>query len=1029
MMSIRRELVRRWAWAMGLVALLACPTSAADPAAEAASKQAANQIDFRAEVAPILSARCLGCHNAKDHKGGFSLATAEGLAAGAESGPVISRESLQASLFLEVISGDKPRMPLRGNPLTEAERAILTRWIESGANWPDGVELKAAESSPQEAWWSLRPLAKPEVPVTKPMTKGIPPSGHPIDRFISAKLAEQGLSPSPRADRRVLIRRVWFDLVGLPPDPEAVDRFVQDPADDDTAWRKLVDQLMESPHYGERWARHWLDLVHYGDTHGFDKDKVRPNAWPYRDYVIRSLNADIPYSRFVEQQLAGDVLSPNTADGIIALGFLASGPWDFVGQVELREGTIDKQITRNLDRDDFVATTLNTFCALTVQCARCHDHKFDPVSQSDYYALQAVFAAIDRADRPYDADPETPRLRQMLEAERSKWAAQRQALEAHLPGNDHPELASLGQKIEAVVEKGRQPVRPAFGYHSGIEANAETAKWVLLDFGKPIEIGQVLYVACHDDFNGIGAGFGFPRRYRIETSDDAGFRTGVAVLRDASQADVENPGVAPQVVSGEGRTARYLRFTATRLAPRSNDFIFALGEIAVLTPSGENVAPKAKVTSLDSIEALPRWSKANLVDGYYFGGGDPANWSELAPLVRARDELRERLIAPAIRRELAQVADGERDVKQRLDALPKPTFVFAATTDFPASGGFLPTKGQPRPIHRLQRGSEKAPRELVGPAAPGCVGGLEGTLPVPSGATEGEVRAALARWIVDPKNSLTWRTIVNRVWQSHFGRGLVDTPNDFGRMGALPTHPELLDWLAVSFRDGAAEDTEGLGFELKPQSLKSLHRLILTSATYCQVSTHKPDQAALDGANQFLWRMNRQRLDAESIRDAVLVVSGRWDPTMYGPPFRPFGFKDDHSPHYLYDEHDPDTPASLRRSIYRFLVRSVPEPFMETLDCADPSQLVPKRNETLTALQALALLNNRFVLRMSDHFAERLQHVSVDPREQLRLALRLAIAREPTEAELNLLVEFAREKGLPQACRLIFNLNEFAFVD
>jgi hypothetical protein len=574
---------------------------------------------------------------------------------------------------------------------------------------------------------------------------------NPIDAFILHRLEKQGMKPSPEADRRTLIRRLSFDLLGLPPTPAEIDAFIHDRSPD--AYERLVERLLASPRYGERWARHWLDVVHYGDTHGYDKDKLRPNAWPYRDYVIRAFNEDRPYSRFVKEQLAGDVFYPDTPDGIVGLGFLAAGPWDFVGHVELREGTLDKQITRNLDRDDMVATTMNTFASMTVQCARCHDHKFDPITQENYYSLQAVFAAVDRADRPYRADPN-----------------------------------------------------------------------------------------------------------RAETG-----------------------------------------------------------------------------------------------------------------------------------------------------------LVYAAATHFAPAGAFTPTGGKPRSIYLLRRGSEKNPVREVGPGTVACLKDLPSRFPL-DGKPEGERRAALARWLTDSRNPLTWRSIVNRVWLYHFGQGLVETPNDFGRMGGKPSHPELLDLLAVEFRDGG-------------QSIKQLHRLIVNSATYRQASADNAEFARMDGGNRLLWRMNRRRLDAESIRDAVLAVSGRLDRKMYGPGFRTFGFLDDHSPHYKYEEYDPDDPAGHRRSIYRFLVRSVPDPFMETLDCPDPSLRVEKRNESLTALQALALLNDRFMLRHAEHFAARVEKTGGDLEIQIHTAYRLALGREPKPEEARLLIDYARKHGLANTCRLILNTNEFSFVD
>jgi hypothetical protein len=972
-------------------------------------------VDFAKEIAPILEHRCVGCHNATDRKGGLDLSTRAGLTAGSETGLVITGTEPDRSLLVTVVSGTKPRMPFRGAPLTDRDVALLREWIRSGAEWPADMVLTASETPGSDAWWSLRELTRPAVPDTAAQPR------NPIDAFVDAELAAQGLTPTGPADRRTLIRRLWFDVVGLPPSPETTAAFVAHPGDDDAAWGAAVDELLASPHYGERQARHWLDVVHYGDTHGFDKDKVRPNAWPYRDYVIRAFNADKPYSQFVLEQIAGDVVAPGTMDGVTALGFLAAGPWDFVGQVELREGTIDKQITRNLDRDDFVATTCNTFLGLTVQCARCHDHKFDPVSQTEYYRLQAVFAAIDRADRPFETDASLPEQRRQLEARRGSFAEERRRLNEQAARLVSPELKQIEADLEARLKSDPLPVRPEFGYHSAIETTADRGKWLQLDFGKPVAMEQVLYVACHDDFGGIGAGFGFPVRYKVECSDDPAFVKDVRLLRDETAADVANPGVVPQVIAVKDVSARYLRFTATRLAPRTKDFIFALAEIAVFSPTGENLARTAKVTSLDSIEALPRWTRNNLTDGYFFGGPAPDHWSKLARLTVDRDRLRLSLLPESLRKEIAAIRESEADITMRLAALPKPDLVYAASTDFAQNGSFSATRGAARPIHVLKRGSEKAPGELVQPGVPACVVGMPRELSLPSGASEGDVRAALARWIVDPKNGLTWRVMVNRVWQTHFGKGLVETPSDFGRMGALPTHPALLEWLACEFRDG--------GKFVKAQSLKSLHRLILTSATWRRAASHVAANVAVDASNRYLWRGPRTRLDAESIRDTVLVVSGKLDPKMYGPAYRPFGFKDDHSPHYLYEQHDPDDPASHRRSIYRFLVRSVPEPFMETLDCADPSQAVPKRNETLTALQALSLLNNPFMVRMAEHFAARVEREAPSPADQLPLAFRLAIGREPTAEETAVLADVREKHGLSQVCRLLFNLNEFAFVD
>jgi hypothetical protein len=364
----------------------------------------------------------------------------------------------------------------------------------------------------------------------------------------------------------------------------------------------------------------------------------------------------------------------------------------------------------------------------------------------------------------------------------------------------------------------------------------------------------------------------------------------------------------------------------------------------------------------------------------------------------------------------AGVDRAERPFKGVIDGQQQSGIVFAAASNFEPRGQFTPTKGKPRSIHVLKRGNEKDLGDEVGPGACGYLPALDSRFDVPAEAGEGARRAALAHWLTDKRNPLTWRSIVNRVWQYHFGRGIVDSPNDFGRMGALPSHPELLDWLAADFRDG-------------PQSIKALHRLICRSAVYRQSSAGNADFEKIDGDNQYLWRMNRRKLEAEAVRDAVLAVAGQLDPTAGGPGFRDFGFRDDESPHYNYDQYDPDDPASHRRSVYRVIVRSVPDPWMTTLDCADASAVVAKRNETLTPLQSLALLNNKFMVRMAAHFAERVSALGRNTPERTAAAWRLAFGRVPELDELQDIAAYADKYGLASACRVIFNMNEFVFVD
>ena len=974
-----------------------------------ASQLEAAEVDFKKQVVPILQQHCIHCHNDSTRDGGLSLETNQGIRAGGENGRILTPGEPDASLILDYVIGPEPEMPKKGEPLTKAEIETLRNWIKSGANWPKDFRVQEAQLAETD-WWSFQPLKQPALPELTGDERKLVRT--PVDAFLLARLREKGLTFSPLADRRTLIRRVYYDLIGLPPTPEEIDQFVKDP--DPRAYEKLVDRLLASPRYGERWARHWLDVVHYADTHGYDKDKLRENAWPYRDYVIRALNEDKPYGQFIQEQIAGDVLKPFSPEGVPATGFIVAGPFDWVGQIEISENLIEKKITRNLDRDDMVATVMNTTVSLTVQCARCHNHKFDPIAQEDYYALQAVFAGIDRAERAYDADPQTAQRRERLHAEQERAQQQLEELKTSIQKRGGAQLAQLEAAIRQ-AENTKEGQEQEYGYHSRIENSDTLTKWVQLNFKRPVTAESITLIPAYDDFNNIGAGFGFPRRFKLEISDTPDFKAAKTVIADHTQQDYPNPKASHIDFALKGQTFQYVRMTATKLSPRSNDFTFALGELQVIAPGGRNLSGQAKVTSLDSIEAQPRWSRKNLVDGKYYQSLD--FYADLADLKQKRDDLVKNLTTSEEKQALQDLTARIKLVKHNLDELPPQEKVFAAATDFPRRGNFRPTAGDPRPVFLLSRGSEKVPVREVEPATLKMIEGLKGDFDLKDPEDEGSRRAALARWIVSSQNPLTWRSIVNRVWLYHFGKGIVDTPNDFGKMGAQPTHPELLDYLASRFRD------EG-------QSLKDLHRMLLLSTAYQQSSRTNPKGSQIDGDNRLLWRMNRRKLEAEAIRDAVLQISGKLDLEMYGPGDRLFVLeKPQHSPHYLYQKYDPATAETHRRSIYRFIVRSVPDPFMESLDCADPSQITPRRIETLTALQALSLLNDQFMVSMSEFFAQRVSQSASTLENQVTRAFAAALGRAPEQAEVKLLVELGKAHGLENVCRLILNSNEFIFID
>jgi len=1047
---MNRSVLRIWA-AMSLAFLATCAamgqTAGHGPRASVAQetiRQAQESADyFEREIRPLLAKRCYACHSSQTAQPGgrLRLDTPAGWLQGGRSGPALKPGDSASSLILRAVSWTSPnlKMPPAGR-MSDAEIAALRSWVERGAYAPGP---KAARSG-RPPHWAFQPVKRPTLPTVRNSGWCITP----IDRFVLASLEKRGMHPAEPADRRTLLRRVTFDLIGLPPTPGEIADFLADRSPN--AYEKVVDRLLASPRYGERWARHWLDVVHYGDTHGYDKDKRRDNAWPYRDYVIRALNEDRPYSRFLQEQVAGDILFPNTADGIIATGFLAAGPWDFVGNVELAEGTVEKEKTRLLDRDDIVSNVMSTFNSVSIHCARCHDHKFDPIPQRDYYRLQAVFAGIERGDRPY-GDEKSLAERAALDARERELVARRTELQKAIALLTSPQIARLDREIAELNRRAHElPPLPAAvasptnGYHSGIEAKQDIEKWVQIDLGNSVAIDRIrLFPARPTDFLDT-PGFGFPLRYKVAISDDPAF-THNEILLDHTSADTPNPGDVPIVIEAGARKARYVRVSAQKLWLRTSDYVFALAELQV-DSAGRDVAQGCAVTALDSIEQ-GRWSTRYLVDGFdsharLANFADPkvaaslALRSELAQsLRRAEDErsiAKDALTSASTKASLEEIEAALKEVAASRGRLPKPSLVYSV----------LPR--EPRPIHILARGEVEKPMEAVGPGTLSCLAGLPSEFSCPPSAPEGARRASLALWLSSPSNPLTWRSIVNRVWEYHFGRGIVDTPNDFGRNGSQPTHPDLLDWLATTFREGRGKREEGRDNPITSsphqpltasslncgQSLKRLHRLIVLSAAYRQSSRNDAAFAAHDGDNRLLWRMNRRRLDAEELRDSVLAISGKLDLTMGGRGFDLFRFKDDHSPVYDYTAPDiVDRPETWRRAIYAFTVRSVQNPFLESLDGADPNLLTPVRSSTLTALQALALLNDPFVLRQSQAFADRIKRDHTGLAEQVAAAYEMAFGRRPTPSEQSQLTQYALSHGLSAACRLLFNANEFVFLD
>jgi mono/diheme cytochrome c family protein len=989
-----------------------------------AADDAAGREFFEAKIRPVLVEHCFKCHSveAVPPKSGLRVDSKEGLRRGGENGPAVVPGKPDESLLIQAIShsGEIAAMPPK-KKLPDAVVADFRKWVTMGA--PDPREPTASASSKTAAqgpWWSLKPITRTPIPkIEDHASRWI---RTPIDAFVLAGLREKGLSPAPEADRRTLIRRLSFDLTGLPPTPEETESFLRD--DRPEAYELLVERLLSSPHYGERWARHWMDVVHFAETHGHDQDRIRPNAWRYRDYLIESFNRDTPYARFVQEQLAADVLFPGEPRLTVALGFIAAGPWDESSLRDIREDSIDRQIGFYLDRDDMVSTAMSTFVSSTVHCARCHDHKFDPISQADYYSLQAVFAGVDKAERAYDPDPIVDRRRRELTARRKA-----------LRERDPKLLESLLEpavQIDVETWESRQKASPAV--------------WTVLDPDRFESTSGSTFTKESDHSLVAGGAQGAKDTYTITA------RTNVApitAVRLEVLPDDRLPSRGPGRAGNGNLHLTEFVLLASQGRPGSSQPVRLQSAIADFEQAGWSIAAAIDGNDQTAWGIYPQVGKPHqaifeLKDDV--GGKEGTTLTFLLlqsnpaghPIGRLRlsvsstpppihvstlpDAIAAILAVPPSQRSTTQKQDlAAHHLAETLDKqlaeLPPQQFVFAGAADFAPDAGHKAPNG-PRPVHILRRGDIHQPGTLALAGSLSCIAVLKGRFEIPESANEGARRAALARWITANENPLTWRSIVNRVWHYHFGRGLVDTPNDFGRMGSQPSHPELLDWLAADFRDGGG-------------SLKRLHRTIVTSAAYRQSSGHDTKAAEADADNRWLWRQNRRRLDAESVRDAILLASGRLETKMEGPSIQQFALSPGvHvTPVVDYSKYDWSAADSGRRSVYRFLFRTLPDPFMDCLDAADASQLTPARNESLTPLQALAMLNNRFVLKHAELLAKHLERSKSGQDDQIRLAFALTQGRPPTPDELRDWSAFARKNGLPNACRLLFNSNEFLFVN
>ena len=973
------------------------------------------RVDFARDVAPVLVARCMGCHSGESPEAGLTLTDEAALRRGGESGAALEPGDSGGSLLWQRIAADE--MPPK-HPLSAAEKSSLAAWIDAGAPWQGGSLDPFALTTASRAgrdFWSLAPV-QDAPPPELPRDAAFGEWGRgPIDAFILAGLAKAGLRPATAADPRTLVRRLSFDLVGLPPTPEQIEAFAADPSDE--AYLRLVDALLASPAYGERWGRHWLDVVRFGESDGFERNFARDNAWPYRDWVIDALNADMPYDRFVRLQLVGD-LEGSGPDGAAATGFWVAGAHNTVVGGSERM----KRLARGDELEEVIDTLGQTFVGLTLQCARCHDHKFDPVSQADYYRLASAISGLGHGERTV-AVPDAERKLAALDAELAALRARLAALDARgrarvaeTLGGPVPPPALARWEFEGDLRDsvgglhGRAVGRAHVAHGSLVldgESHVETpplpvplaAKtleaWVRLD-DPGQRGGAAISVESRDGvlFDAIVFGEREPGRWMAGSNNF--IRSGSFGGAEESEAAGRAVHVA-LVYAADGTITAYREGVPYGRPIRSAPLQpFAAGETEVLfglrhEPAGGNRFLKGRV------------ERAALYDR-------PLSAAEVAASAAAGGVVTEQAIAAAL-------SEADRAERSRVAAaITRAVAARAAKAAQRKVYTLTPGRGEVTKI--LGRGDPDLPGRTVAPGATAAIPKLTADFGLPADAPEAERRRRLADWILHPDNPLFARVIVNRIWHHHFGTGLVDTPSDFGFNGGRPSHPELLDHLAADFRRHG-------------RRLKRLHRQIVSSSAYRQ-STRPADTdprgPEIDAGNRLLWRGSRRRLEAESLRDALLAISGALDPARGGPGYRDVAVTYVDGTTY-YAPLAPK-PEVFRRTVYRFSPRGDRPPLLDTFDCPDPSVTAPRRSVTTTPLQALALLNDEFVLVMADAFAGRLRgEAGHDASAQVTRAWRLALGRDPDAEERRLAETLAAEHGLEAVCRGLFNVAEFVVID
>jgi len=911
--------------------------------------------DFVRDIRPLLERSCLGCHSGEAAKSGLRLdIRAEAFRGGDGHGAAIVAGKAAESPLVRFARGDEPEMqmpPADANvpSLSQNEVTTLAAWIDAGALWPEGIDR--ASLVDRRDHWAFQGVVRPAPPA---VGDGAWPRND-IDRFILGRLEAEGLFPAPEADRGQWHRRVTLDLTGLPPTPEEIDAFLADEAPG--SHERVVDRLLASPRHGERMAQHWLDVVRYADTHGYEVNTERANAWPYRDWVVAAFNADMPYDTFVRRQLAGDADRDDAATG-----FLVTAAVLLPGQIGADDAS--KRLARQDALNDILINTGESFLGLSIGCARCHDHKFDPLSLRDYHALQAVFTGVTYEDRELRS-AEADARRAEIATHRSALAALDAARTARAPlvGNGAP----------------RQAVSPRLNVDRIVPRRATRVRFTILDTNS--------LEPCIDELEVFDAD---GRNVALASAGATVISSGDNVAPGRHELPFVHDGLEGNERSWMSNTTGGGWVEIGFAAPATVDrIVWARDRKGVYA---DRTAIQYRIELADGADA-PLEQVADASDRQTIGAATPAPAAGSAFADGLTEE--DRLALAAIDAEKGRLT-------ARIAELDRGLTVFA--------GRF----SAPEPARMLHRGDPEQPGDEVGPRSPLAFDDRLPPLALSTDAPEQARRMALADWIVHPANPLAARVIANRVWQWHFGTGLVETSSDFGRSGASPSHPELLDWLAA--------ELVAHGW-----SLKSLHRSIVLSATYRQGDAATAEGLAKDSGNRLLWRYPSRRLEAEGIRDSMLAVSGLLDPSMGGRGFDLFrsrGGLDGFPPVETF------SGDGLKRMIYAHKVRMEKESVFGAFDCPDAGQTMARRRQSTTPIQALNLINSPFTIQVAEAFAARVERDTATGdgdriERQATQAVRLALGREPTPEELADSVALIRDHSLVALCRLLLNTGDF----